>query len=85
MATALDTPSMSSPGRSTRPPRTRSPPWRSTLVEHVGPGTRLDIEITEPPVTHTLLVAQLKAWLDRPATSPAEAVRKQTLKALLAS
>jgi hypothetical protein len=32
-------------------------------------------------VTHTLLVAQLKAWLDRPAASPAEAVRK--LKAQL--
>ncbi len=54
-------------------------------VDDVGPGTRLDIEIVEPPVTHTLLVAQLKAWLDRPAASPAEAGREQKLKALLAS
>jgi hypothetical protein len=52
-------------------------------VDAVGPGTRLDIEIIEPPVTHTLLVGQLRAWLNRPAASPAEAVRKQKLKALL--
>jgi hypothetical protein len=53
-------------------------------VDTVGPGTRLDVQIIEPPVTHTLLVAQLRVWLDRPAASPVEAVRKQKLKALLA-
>jgi hypothetical protein len=54
-------------------------------IESVGPGTRLDIQIIEPNVTHTLLVAQLKQWLDRPATSPADSVKKRKLKELLAS
>ena len=53
-------------------------------VESVGPGTRLDIQIIEPNVTHTLLVAQLKQWLDRPPTSAADSVKKQKLKELLA-
>ena len=54
-------------------------------VENVGPGTRLDIQIIEPNVTHTLLVAQLRSWLDRPAVSPAETIKKRKLKELLAS
>ena len=37
----------------------------------------LDIQIIEPNITHTLAAAQLRAWLDRPPTSPAESVRKQ--------
>jgi hypothetical protein len=41
-------------------------------IESVGPGTRLDIQIIEPNVTHTLLVAQLKQCLDRPPMSPAD-------------
>ena len=58
---------------------------KSTWVENVGPGTRLDVQIIEPGVTHMLLVAQLRHWLDRPARSPAEMVQKQKLKGLLAS
>ena len=54
-------------------------------IENVGPGTRLEIQIMEPGVTHLLLVAQLRAWLERPTASPAEMVKKQKLKALLAS
>ena len=57
---------------------------KSTWVDNVGPGTKLDIQIIEPGVTHMLLVAQLKQWLDRPASSPADLVRKQKLKGLLA-
>jgi hypothetical protein len=57
---------------------------RHDWVDQVGPGTRLDIEIVEPAVTHSLLVAQLRTWLSRPATSPADQARKQKLKALLA-
>jgi hypothetical protein len=53
-------------------------------VDDLGPATRLDIEIIEPAVTHTLLVAQLRSWLNRPATSPADQIRKQKLKTLLA-
>ena len=54
-------------------------------IESVGPGTRLEIQVLEPGVTHLLLVAQLRQWLDQPTTSPAESVRKRKLKALLAS
>lgn len=53
-------------------------------VDNVGPGTRLDIQIVEPNVTHTLLVAQLRQWLDRAPTSPADSVKRQRLKGLLA-
>jgi hypothetical protein len=53
-------------------------------VDTVGPGTRLDIEIVEPNVTHTLLVAQLRQWLNRPTTSPTDALKKKKLKELLA-
>ena len=31
-------------------------------------------------MTHLLLVAQLRQWLDGPTTSPAESVRKKKLK-----
>jgi hypothetical protein len=54
-------------------------------VEHVGPGTRLEIQILEPGVAHLLLVAQLRAWLDRPTTSPAESVKKRKLRELWTS
>jgi len=38
----------------------------------------------EPSATHMLLVAQMQAWLNAPARSPAEVIKKQKLKALLA-
>jgi hypothetical protein len=53
-------------------------------VEAVGPGTRLEIQVMEPSATHMLLVAQLRQWLDAPATNPADVIKKQKLKALLA-
>jgi len=58
---------------------------RHEWIESVGPGTRLDIQIIEPNITHTLLVAQLKQWLDRPPTSPADSMKKRKLRELLAS
>jgi hypothetical protein len=57
---------------------------RHEWVDNVGPGTRLDIQIVEPNVTHTLLVAQLRQWLDRAPTRPADSVKRQRLKGLLA-
>jgi hypothetical protein len=53
-------------------------------IENVGPGTRLEIQVIEPGVTHLLLVAQLRQWLDTPARSPADVMKKQKLKAMLA-
>ena len=49
-----------------------------------GPLTRLRVEVREPAVEHSLTVQQLKRWADRAAVSPAERIRKDRLKALLA-
>jgi hypothetical protein len=57
---------------------------KNDWVENVGPGTKLEVQIVEPNVTHTLVVAQLNAWLDEPAKSPAELTRKKKLQAMLA-
>lgn len=54
-------------------------------TENIGPATRLEIQIVEPNVTHTLYVGQLQTWLIKPASTPAETVRKKKLKDLLAS
>ena len=54
-------------------------------IENVGPGTKLEIQIIDPNVTHTLFVAQLQTWLAQPARSPADVIKKKKLKDLLAS
>jgi hypothetical protein len=45
--------------------------------------TRLEIEIKHPSVRHALTVQQLRAWLDRGSTNPAELVKRKRLKSLL--
>jgi hypothetical protein len=49
-----------------------------------GPLTRLRVEVREPAVEHSLTVQQLRRWADRTAVSPAERLRKERLRALLA-
>ena len=58
---------------------------RSDWIEVIGPGTRIVIQVQEPPVEHFLMFAQLTRWLDGGATNPAELVKKKRLKELLAS
>jgi hypothetical protein len=58
---------------------------RSDWIDVIGPGTRIDVEVIEPPVRHFLMYAQLQRWLDGGAKSPAEAIQKKRLKELLAS
>ena len=48
------------------------------------PLTRLRVEVREPPVQHSLTIQQLKRWADRTPLSPAERIKKERLKALLA-
>ena len=50
-----------------------------------GPLTRLRVEARNVPVEHSLTVQQLKRWADRTALSPAERIKKEQLKALLAT
>ena len=52
--------------------------------ELFGPGTRITVQVHEPPVEHFLMFAQLTRWLDGGAKSPSEAVMKKRLKAMLA-
>jgi hypothetical protein len=50
-----------------------------------GPLTRLRVEVRDPAVEHSLTVQQLRRWADRTAISPAERIKKDRLKALLAA
>ena len=50
-----------------------------------GPLTRLRVEVREPAVDHSLTVQQLRRWADRAPISPAERIKKDRLKSLLAS
>jgi hypothetical protein len=50
-----------------------------------GPLTRVRVEVREPAVEHSLTVQQLKRWAERTPTSPAERIKKDRLKALLAA
>ena len=58
---------------------------RSDWIEVIGPGTRIVIQVQEPPVEHFMKYAQLTHWLEGGATNPAELVKKKRLKELLAS
>ncbi len=48
-------------------------------------GAPLDVSVHEPTVTHTLTVKQLERWLESGPNSPAEMLKKQRPKELLAS
>jgi hypothetical protein len=58
---------------------------KSEWMETVGAGTRIDIEVIQPPVAHFMMYAQLMRWLDGGGVNPAEILRKKKLKELLAS
>jgi hypothetical protein len=53
-------------------------------VDPIGPGTEIQVQVKEPPVTHSVSVSQLKRWVEGIAVSPDELLRKNRLKALLA-
>jgi hypothetical protein len=52
-------------------------------VDHIGPGTELQVQIKDPAVTHSVSVAQLTRWVDGIAASPDDLLKKNRLKALL--
>jgi hypothetical protein len=49
-----------------------------------GPGTRLEIEVREPSTIHTINVAQLQRWATGAAKSPAERLRRERMREMLA-
>jgi hypothetical protein len=58
----------------------REAPW----VGAIGPGTRLEVEVVPVPVRHEVSVQQLRRWAESTAATPAERLRKDRVKALLA-
>ena len=44
---------------------------RSDWTDFIGPGTRIDVEVIEPPVQHFLMYAQLQRSLEGGVKSPA--------------
>ena len=53
------------------------------IEEPPGTGTRLQVEVREPTVTHTVALHQVKRWLDEGGTNPAEIIKKRKLKEIL--
>ena len=55
-----------------------------TFTEHLGPATRLQIDVPGPTVTHILSVQRLLKWANADARSPNERARKTRVLKLLA-
>jgi hypothetical protein len=53
------------------------------VEECLGVASRLEIEVPEPAVKHTVTLAQLQRWANGAATSPAEKVRRDRMRSLL--
>ena len=45
---------------------------RSDWADVIGPGTRITVQVMEPPVEHFVLYAQLTRWLDGGLRVPAK-------------
>jgi hypothetical protein len=52
-------------------------------VEDLGPATRLEVEVPEPSVKHSVTVQQLRRWAEASAITPADRIRKDQVKAML--
>jgi hypothetical protein len=57
----------------------------SWVGQRPSPLTRIQVEVREPAVLHSLTVQQLRRWADGGASSPSERLRKERAKALLKS
>lgn len=53
-------------------------------TDPVGSAARLEVDVREPPVKHTVTVLQIQRWLQGATPSPNERVKKDKLRALLA-
>ena len=51
--------------------------------ESVAPGTPIDIQVREPPTTHTLTLSQIRRWCDGVAVSPDEVLKRNRVRALI--
>ena len=53
--------------------------WTGAL----GPGTRLDIEVREPSVRHSVTVLQVRRWAEAGPASPKETLRKRAAREII--
>ncbi len=51
----------------------------------IGGATLINVEVREPVTSHQLTVIQIQRWLQGATTSPNERVRKDRLRAILAT
>jgi hypothetical protein len=58
---------------------------QSRWTERVGPATRVEVQVHQPVVTHTVTVRQLARWAEASAASPEERIRKDRVRVLLAT
>ena len=59
--------------------RLNQDPW----IERIGPATKLDIDVREPAMRHTLSVEHVERWLAGATKNPTEATKKAKLKLML--
>ena len=57
---------------------------RDAWIDGVGSATRLEIQVPQPAITHTITVQQLERWANGSAVNPDERIRKDRLRAILA-
>ena len=51
--------------------------------EPIAPGTPIEIQVREPPTTHTVTLAQVRRWCDGVAVSPDEVLKRKRVKQLI--
>jgi hypothetical protein len=56
---------------------------RDAWTETIGPATRLEIQVPQPAITHTVTVQQLERWANRSAINPDERITKDRLRLIL--
>jgi hypothetical protein len=53
------------------------------VEEAPGPASRLEIEVREPAVKHTVSLAQLQRWANGASRSPVEKIKRERMRELL--
>ena len=52
-------------------------------TDPIGPGTRLEVQVQEPTVKHTVTLMQVERWVNGATLSPNEKVKRERLRGML--
>ena len=55
------------------------------MGREIGPATRIEVEVHEPVVKHTVTVLKLKRWTEASAVTPADRIGEDQIQVLLQS